>query len=111
MNQHVRKMVPGVVLVLGGTEYTVPPLTLGSLEKLQEKLKDFRNGSLDTKSIGTVIDATHAALSRNYPEITRQETADMIDLSDMVDVMAAVMDVAGIKRKEQEAGKARASQT
>jgi hypothetical protein len=99
-NENVK--VPGVELNLGGTIYTVPPLSLGTLEKLQKESKDF---TASTASVTTVIDATTAALKRNYPEMTRDAVAELIDLSMMADVMGAVMDVSGIKRQAQEASK------
>ncbi len=98
-------MTPGIKLTLGGTAYTVPPLTLGALEDMQDQLASFKRG-VDPESIKTVIDATTAGLQRNYPDITRDQVRDMIDLGNMVDVMNALMDVSGIKRKEIEAGEA-----
>ncbi|ENT1749659.1 hypothetical protein CAA71_002200, partial [Neisseria gonorrhoeae] len=53
-----------------------------------------------------------AALKRNYPDLTREEAADLIDIGNMNEVFAAVMDVSGLKRREQEAaqtGEARAA--
>lgn len=98
-------MTPGIKLTLGGTEYTVPPLALGTIEDMEDQLKDFRGG-IDADSVKTVIDATTAGLQRNYPDITRDEVRGMLDLGNMIDVMQALMDVSGIKRKELEAGEA-----
>lgn len=91
-------MLPGIEVDLGGTIYVVPPLSLASLETLEERLTSF-TGGMDAASVRTVIDATHAALKRNYPHLTRDEVAEKIDLANMAEVMEAVMDVAGLKRK------------
>ncbi len=99
-------MVKGILLNLGGTDYIVPPLTLGALEELQDRIQAF-DGSLSPASMGIVIDAAHRALKRNYPEITRATVADSIDVADFGEIMAAVMDVGGLKRKEAEAKNAR----
>lgn len=98
-------MIPGITLKLGGNDFVVPPLTLGALEDLQERIKTY-DGSISAPSIGTVIDCALAALRRNYPEITRDQVRDMIDVSSMGNVMQAVMDVAGLHRRAIESGEA-----
>lgn len=92
-------MIRGITLNLGGTDYIVPPLSLGALEELQERIQAF-DGTL--AAAGTVVDCAHRALRRNYPDLTRDQVADMIDVGDFQDVMEAVMDVGGLKRKELE---------
>ena len=93
-------MIPGIKLDLSGTVYTVPPLSLGSLEVLQDRLSSFRGSLADAP---LVIDALHEALLRNYPEITRKEVASKVGLESFAEVFEAVMDVSGMKRKELEA--------
>lgn len=91
----------GVKIDFGGEEYVCPPLSLGSLEVLQDQLEKFTGGA-DSESVKTVIDATFAAMKRNYPQITREFIAETVDLGNMQDVMLAVMDISGLRRKEQE---------
>lgn len=96
-----------------GTVLTVPPLNLAAVEMLQERLVKF-TGGMDKESIGLVVDATLAALQRNYPDMTREHLVNsLLDLGNMQEVMEAVMDVSGLKRKEQEKalGEARAGTT
>ncbi|MFK7088684.1 hypothetical protein AAFM71_07690 [Chromobacterium violaceum] len=90
--------IKGIPLSLGGTTYIVPPLNLGALEQLQERLANF-SGGIDAASVGTVLDAAHAALVRNYPDLTRERVAELIDVANMGEVMEAVMDVSGLKRQ------------
>lgn len=94
--------VKGIRLLLGGRDWVVPPLNLAALEQLQEQLARF-SGGLDADSVALVLDATTAALRRNYPDITREQVADMLDVANMAEVMEAVMDVSGLKRQAQEA--------
>lgn len=91
----------GIPVELGGETYIVPPLNLGAVERMQERLQNF-SGGIDMESISVVIDATHAALLRNYPEITREEIIDLIDVGNMMEVFQAVMDISGLKRKALE---------
>lgn len=95
--------IKGVTVELNGTNYVIPPIALGALEQLQERIGTFDGNVQDAKQISTVIDCAHAALRRNYPDMTREQVADLIDIANMGDVFAAVMDVSGLKRKEQEA--------
>lgn len=97
---------PGIPLTLGGVEYVVPPIALGALEQLQERIAKVESNSVNAESAATVIDAATAALRRNYPDITREQVADMIDVGNMVDVFMTVMDVSGLRRKELEAASA-----
>jgi len=91
------------VVFADGTELVVPPLNLAAVELLQERLVAF-SGGLDAQSVALVADATVLALQRNYPGISRERVvSDLLDLGNMAEVMEAVMDVSGLKRKEQEA--------
>ena len=98
--------IKGVTVELNGANYVIPPIALGALEQLQSRISKFDGNVQDAKQIATVIDCAHAALRRNYPEMTREEVADLIDIGNMGEVFAAVMDVSGLKRKEQEAAQA-----
>lgn len=98
-------MIKGIKLKLGDTEYIVPPLALGALEDLQDQLGTFTGGA-DPESVRTVIDSATAALKRNYPDITRDQVRNMIGLENMAEVLQAVMDVSGLRRKEIEEGEA-----
>lgn len=105
--------VKGVSLVLGdGETYVVPPLSLGVLEAMQERLAAMTGNGLDKESVATTIDCLHASLKRNYPDMTRARVADeLVDVSNMLDVMSSLMDVSGMKRKAQEAGNLMAPST
>lgn len=96
--------VKGVEFDFGGVVLVIPPLSLSALEQMQDRLQSF-DGTLSSDSTGTVIDCVHAALLRNYPEMTRQQACDLLDVGNMMDVMACVMDVSGLRRKAQEAEK------
>lgn len=116
-------MIPGVELELSdGKTYIFPPLPLASLELLQKELGEFEGAA----SPATIIRVALHSLKRNYPQITRTdlsgivkevdgevviEKPPLIDVSNMLEVMEAVMDISGVKRKEQLAGKVAAGKT
>lgn len=85
----------GIEMDLGGEKLIVPALNLTALEMLGDKLENF-NEATALQRIGTAVDVTLAALNRNYPDMTRAQVADFIDLGNMADVMAAVMGISGL---------------
>jgi hypothetical protein len=106
-------MIPGIDFDFGGGRvYTIAPLTLGALEGLQKRFTALGQGApTDPANVATVLDAAHAALKRNYPEITRDEVAELVDLGNMSDVLVAVLDVAGLHRKATISGETPPQQT
>ncbi|WP_205895935.1 hypothetical protein [Pseudomonas veronii] len=99
--------VPGVSFPFPGKTLVIPPLALGDLEQLLERINAVMAGNMDRDSIATVIDATHAALRRNYPDIERAEVAALLDLRNMRDALDAVMSASGLEVTEPAPGKAR----
>lgn len=93
--------VPGLRKVLPG--YVIPPLSLGAIEQLRERLQGFDGDPFNPETVATVIDTAHACLRRNYPQMTREEVGELIDLCNMAEVFAACMDVSGLVRKAEEA--------
>lgn len=100
----------GIPVELGGHTLVVPPLALGDLESLQEKIAGFKGDVTDLGQVSACIDVAHRAISRNYPEVTRADVAAWIDVANMNEVFEAVMDVSALKRirlESAEAGEAK----
>lgn len=93
--------VTGLPVVLDGQTFICPPLNFRSLQALQVRLSGFK-GDLSMESVEIVLDAAHAALARNYPDMTRDFLIDSLDVANMTEVMQAVMDVSGLARKAHE---------
>lgn len=99
--------VKGIPLEIGGTTFIVPPLPLGALEHLLPRINNYqKSSSMSMDDVQVVIDSAHAALKRNYPDMERDFVADSIGLENMQEIMEAVMDVSGLKRKQIEASAA-----
>lgn len=92
----------GVNVTLGDRVFVVPPLNFRQLQVFQDRLNGF-SGGVDPASVALVLEVTHAAIGRNYPDVTTDELAELLDVGNIQDVMEAVMDVSGLKRKAQEA--------
>jgi hypothetical protein len=106
------ELIPGIELDFGGGRVmTVPPLSLGALQRLQKKLEALSGAAtLEPASVATVIEAGHAALVRNYPQLTPEDVAELIDVGNMHEVVASVLDVAGVRRKADAEAKNRNAQ-
>ena len=95
----------GVAIIFGDLELIIPPLNLRALEQLQEKISNF-TGGISVDQVGIVADVSLAALQRNYPDMTRDDVSDLIDLGNMVEVMNAVMGVSGLTAQGEAKGTA-----
>lgn len=93
-------MFDGVKITIGDTDYIVPPLNLGRLRKLRAELdavQEFRDSkTLTDEQIDVYINVIHSALTRNYPDITREDIEDMIDLVNLGPVFKAIMGISGL---------------
>jgi hypothetical protein len=101
-------LYPGIETVLGGQTYVIPPLSLGQVRRFQSQLQDWA-GKLEDQSIDLAIAVIHAAISRNYPELTLEAVADLVDIGNMAELMQAVMDVSGLLRRAADEKKAAAT--
>lgn len=85
----------GVEFNFGEKTLVIPPLNLRALEQMQDKIGSF-TGAISIEQVGVVADLALAALNRNYPDLTRDDVAELIDLGNMKEVMEAVMGVSGL---------------
>jgi len=92
-------MFPGVIVKLGERELEVPPLSLGQIKRLSKEvgtLQVLRPGdAIDPGMLDMFLSVVHAALSRNYTDVTKEWLEDVVDLGNMVEVVNAVMNVSG----------------
>jgi hypothetical protein len=91
----------GVIVRLGGTDYTVPPLALGALKTCLPKLNAVMaaGSALTPELVDGFLDVVMAALRRNYPELQRETIEAEVDLGNMGDVMLAVTGASGLAPK------------
>lgn len=98
-------MIKGIKFDFGSCVLVLPPMSLGAIENMQERLESYTGGT-SKEDLAVVVDAATAALRRNYPEMTRAQVGELIDLANVHEVFEALMDIGGLKRKEQEAAEA-----
>lgn len=87
---------------IGGQDYVFAPLPLGGIEIYGDKLDNFSDLSLKERST-TTIEIALMSLNRNYPSITREQVANMIDMHNINDIVTAIMTRSGMQQTENKA--------
>lgn len=110
--------IEGVPHVLGGTTYIVPGLSTKQMRQLRDRIT--RAVELEQATdpatqrdamyevLDITIDVTHAALSRNYESVSKDDLEDWVDMNNARTLMMSVMGQSGMKLVREvpaEAGK------
>ena len=103
-------MIPGVMVAMGGRDWTVPPLTLGQLRRLMPKVRQLTEigAQMDETQIEVLVEIVAAALQRNYPDMTAETVENLLDLGNAGAVLHAVLTGSGLRPREQTPGEAAA---
>jgi hypothetical protein len=93
-------MHDGISVRLGGDEFIVPALTFRQLRTLLPKLDRLQDpgARFDAAQLDAVVDIAHAALGRNYPDLTREDLEDRLTFADVPNVIAAVLTGSGLSQ-------------
>lgn len=97
-------LLSGVKVSMGGREFTLPPLTLGSLKRIGNKISTLTNidSIPNEEQTDAICQIVLASVNRNYPEITQDELLEMIDLGNLKDIFEAVLGVSGIGKDKKQ---------
>jgi hypothetical protein len=106
-------VIPGIMVAMGGQQWTVPPLTLGQLRRLMPKVQQLTEigSQMGEEQIGTLIEIVAAALQRNYPDISVEIVENLLDLGNAGAVLNAVLTGSGLRPRERSLGEAPAPGT
>lgn len=102
MIQLKEKPIVGQTVNMGGSDMIVPALNFHQLQILAPDIKKMDTERDDVKRIEAQTKVIHQGLRRNYPEITVEETKELVDMTNVLRVMAAVM---GQKYRDDDEGK------
>jgi hypothetical protein len=95
---------------LGGTDFIVPPLSLGALKQLLPKIKALTIGKDatpdDLSQVADMLEICLAALHRNYPELTLDQLGDIVDLGNFKTLISVVMGQSGLEVRAAPEGNA-----
>lgn len=86
----------GTPVIFAGRVLVVPPLPLAFIEERGAELEKFTGTLAD---VSLVVDCLAASLVRNYPEMSRADVLDLVDIGNMEEVMEAVMARSGLIRQ------------
>jgi hypothetical protein len=91
-------MIPGALINFGGTEYTVPPINLRIDFACKDQIKTVCKPEAEVDFVDYVDAAAailFALIQRNYPEMTRDQFLDMVDLPMLRPVMSGMLQISG----------------
>ena len=93
----------GTPIKLGGVEYVMPPLNLKRLKALRAEfdiVNTMDKGRIMTdEQIDAMLKVIHAAISRNYPDMTVDDLAELIDFGNLQTISAAVSSISGLVQR------------
>ena len=72
--------IPGTPLNLSGVEFLMPPLNLDQVQQFEAIIPTLGQKPTLRENIEEALPVLHAALSRNYPDLTVEELRALIDL-------------------------------
>lgn len=85
-------LIPGVTIRLGRRDYVVPPLNARGVRQVAQLVPALEGTAGDNVDYVTAaMEVLHLAMVRNYPEITKEELEDIVDLANLPRLMAAVL--------------------
>jgi hypothetical protein len=89
----------GFKITIGGEEYIIPPLSLGQVRKHENDMKALSSKDTDPNERPQImLRIIHAAMTRNYPDLTVGQVEDMVDLGNLLPIIEAVMNTSGMAR-------------
>lgn len=98
--------IPGFPVNLSGTVFAVPPLNFKQLKALEPDLKrmgsmqkDLEGGVMPADAMETFHKVVLASLNRNYPDLTSEDLEELMDVSNIKDLVAAVLGMSDLEKK------------
>jgi len=96
-------MIDGKVLMIGDQKFIVPAINFKGVKKIEELLKRLGSipaagGFLRIDQIDILTEIVLVGLSRNYPDLTKQQLEEILDMNNIQTVLEAVTAQAGFKK-------------
>lgn len=102
----------GFPLDLPAGTVTVPAMSAGTLEDLEDRINALQAGT-EPRPVQLVVELLHRCLRRNYPDMSIEPIRDHVDLDNWPELLAMVMGESGYRQWveiEAAAGNVRALQ-
>jgi len=92
----------GQWVTIGDEAYRIPPLGFLQIQEFGEdvaSLDKIEGNRPSNEQMQTIFRIVHAAMSRNYPDLTVEEVADMIDLGNYTQILIVVLAISGFEKR------------
>ncbi len=98
----------GEWVTLGEEAYRIPPLGFRAVQELADDVASLQTmGARPTpEQMAVVVRIVHAAIVRNYPDMTAPQVDDMLDIGNYQQVLGAVLSIGGFTKGRAEPGEA-----
>lgn len=95
-------MYEGRTFNIGGQEWVVPALSLATLRRFSKedilgKLGSIEGNVFGEAQVDAAVQVIHAALVRNYPGVTPEQVAEMVDLGNFREMVRAIFGQSGVE--------------
>lgn len=90
-------MIPGISINLGGTEHIVPPLNLRLFFQYEAQVGVLQNPTAHSMAdyAKAASEVLLAVLQRNYPNLTAEQFADLVDFTSLAPLVQAMFGQSG----------------
>lgn len=90
-----------IAVSLHGREFTVSPLTLGDLRRLEPALLGAEQKVAGGfSSMLALVPVIHASISKLHPQVALEELENLLDLNNFSEVLDRVLEASGLKRSD-----------
>lgn len=90
--------IEGLAINMGGQAFIVPAMTLPIIKRYMQRLEELqktKDTSVD-EYWALQYETIHAAMRRNYPDLTMDELYELVDMNNLVDVFKAIAGKSGL---------------
>lgn len=87
--------IPGTLVNLGGVEFAMPPLNLDQVQRFEESIKTLGQKPTLKENMDDALPIVHAALTRNYPDLTLEDLRALIDIGNFQSACNALVKSSG----------------
>lgn len=101
------RLIKGVTVTLGRNDYVIPPLNFRMLQEMGDQIAIVNAGGSYIKDVQTrdaFIEVIYASIKRNYPNVSRDEVIDGLDVTNAREAMLSLLGISGFERKEVTTG-------
>lgn len=95
------ELIDGVKVKIGRREFIVPPLNLRAVKRVGQLVPVMTAGDGSEASIDAAIEVILLAIQRNYPEVTREELEEELDLANLAPISLQIAEASGLVPKAE----------